>query len=313
MSIRLARLLIVSLIFALAAVGGASAQCAAPSADGINICFPNQNSTVTYVPPMEMSAKTTSGGIRAVKIWDNGTLRDTEDFLPATLYDASMKNGWNHVTVQVWDTDGNFYQATRSFYVTGYGVGFCGVPSTPGVNLCWPAQGSLQPNNIPISATARGVSKINWLVVYLDGKKLYATTDNYILSGAYSTAGAHKVTVIAHDTTGHTYQASHTFTAFYEQDCNPKSGVCTPGIVINKPCDAPDVPTSFQFQADVQNNTVPITTMKLYLDNNLVATSSGPGITKTLNLPANTTHVVWVKAWDTQGKVYAAYQTYFVH
>ena len=312
MSQRALYLVTVSLFY-VAAIGAASAQCAAPSANGVNICFPNQGSTVTYVPPIEMSATSASGGIRTVKIWDNGTLRDTESFLPGTLYDASMKNGLNRVTVQVWDTAGNFYQAMRSFYVAGYGVGFCGVPSTPGVNLCWPLQGSLQPNNIPISATARGTSKISWLVVYLDGKKQYATTNNYILSGAYSTAGTHRVTVVAHDTTGHTYQASHTFTAFYQQDCNPKTNVCSPGIVINKPYGAPDVTTSFQFQADVQNNTVPITTMKLYVDNTLVATSGGPGITKQLNLPANSTHIVWVKAWDTQGKVYAAYQTYFVH
>jgi hypothetical protein len=305
-------LVIVSL-FCVAAVGAASAQCAVPSANGVNICFPNQGSAVTYVPPMEVNAKTASGGIRAVKIWDNGTLRDTESSLPGTLYDASMKNGWNRVTVQVWDTAGNFYQAARSFYVAGYGVGFCGVPSTPGVNLCWPLQGSLQPNNIPISATARGTSKISWLVVYLDGKKLYATTNNYILSGANSTAGTHRVTVVARDTTGHTYRASHTFSAFYQQDCNPKTNVCSPGIVINKPYGAPDVTTSFQFQADVQNNTVPITSMKLYVDSNLVATSGGPGITKRLNLPANSTHIVWVKARDTQGKIYAAYQTYFVH
>ncbi len=303
----------VSLLFLLAAVGAASAQCAAPSTDSVRICFPNEGSTVTYVPPMEMSVTVKSGAVRTMKVWDNGTLRDTEPFLPSTIYDASMKNGWNRVTVQVWDTDGNFYQAVRSFYVTGYGVGSCKTPSTPGVNLCWPLEGSLQPNNIPISATARGTSKISSLTVYLDGQKVLATSNNYIVSGAYSTAGTHKVTVVAHDTTGHVYKTSHSFTAYYEQDCNPKTGACSPGIVINKPYGAPDVTTSFQFQADVQDNPAPITAMKVYVDGAVKATSSGPGITAQIELPANTTHIVSVKAWDTQGKIYAAAQTYFAH
>lgn len=263
---------------------------------------------------MEMSATTKSGAISKVQLWDNGKLRDSFAFLPGTLYDGSMKNGWNKVTVKVWDTAGNTYQATRSFYVAGYGVNFCPAPGTPGVNLCWPLQGSLQPNNIPVSASALGLnSRIVSLVVYLDGQKVQATSNNYILSGAYSTAGNHRITVVAKDAAGHLYQSSHTFTSFYEQDCNPRTGQCSPGIVINHPASAPDVSTSFRFQADVQNNPVPTTAMKVYVDSKLVANSSGPGITVQLNLAKNSTHIVWVKAWDTSGKQYAAYQTYFVH
>lgn len=314
MSNNLFRFVTVSLILCFAAMGAAFAQCDAPSAEGVRICFPNEGSTVMYVPPMEMAATTKSGAVAKVQIWDNGKLRDTEPFLPGTLFDGSMKNGVNKVTVKVWDTAGNTYQATRSFFVTGYGVDFCSAPSTAGINLCWPLQGSLQPNNIPVSATARGQnSKITSLLVYLDGQKVQATNNNYILSGAYSTAGNHRITVVAKDAAGHRYQTSHTFTSYYEQDCNPKTGVCSPGIVINKPAAAPDVTTSFQFQADVQNNTAPTTAMKIYVDNKVVATSTGPGITAQLNLPKNTTHIVWVKAWDTNGKQYAAYQTYFVH
>lgn len=313
-STNLFRFLTVSLVFCFALLGAAFGQCNAPSTDGVRICFPNQGSAVTYVPPMEMSATTKSGAISKVQVWDNGKLRDNFDFLPGTLFDGSMKNGRNKVTVKLWDTDGNAYQATRSFFVTGYGVDFCPTPSTPGVNFCWPLQGSLQPNNIPVSATARGQnSRITSMVVYLDGRKVLATSNNYILSGAYSTAGNHRLTVVAKDAAGHRFQTSHTFTSFYEQDCNPKTGDCSPGIVINYPDSAPDVSTSFRFQADVQNNPAPTTAMKVYLDTKLVATSSGPGITVQLNLPKNTTHIVWVKAWDTAGKQYAAYQTYFVH
>jgi hypothetical protein len=314
-STKVSRFVVVSLLVCTGSLGAAFAQCNAPASDGIQICFPNNGSAVTYPPPMEMGVKTKTGRVRTAKVWDNGKLRDTFNFVPGTLFDGAIKNGTHRVTIQVYDTDGNFYQAQRTFLVTGFGVDFCSVPSTPGVNLCWPSQGSLQPNNIPISATAKGqgTAKITSLVVYLDGTKVLTSNNNFILSGSESTAGNHKVTVVAKDSAGHKFQTSHTFTAFYQQDCNPKTGECSPGIVINKPVGGPDVPESFTFQADVQNNPAPTTSMKLFVDGSVVATSTGPGITKQLKLAKNSTHIISVRATDTQGKQYATYQTYFVH
>lgn len=290
----------------------AHADCAAPSAPGLKICFPNEGSTVMYVPGIEMAASTASGMVRRVDIWVNGTKRDSFNYLPGTLYDASMKNGKNRVTVQVWDSAGHLYQSVRTFYVTGYGVGQCAAPSTPGVNLCWPMEGSIQPNDaVPISATATGQgSKIKSISLYIDGKFLVSQGSNYIESGGGVSAGTHKVTAKAVDYAGHTFTVSHNFNAYYNFDCNPRTGECYSGIVINKP-QGPDVPTSFTFQADVQNNPEPITAMKVYVDGALRASSSGPGITAQLTFAKDSTHVVWVKAWDTAGKLYAAYQTYY--
>jgi hypothetical protein len=296
----------------LGAAVAAHADCAAPSSPGLKICFPNEGSTVMYVPGMEMAATTASGGVNHVEVWVNGTKRDDFSFLPANLYDASMKNGWNRVTVKVWDTAGNLYQAVRSFNVTGYGVGFCSTPSTAGINLCWPRTGSIQPNDaVPMAATARGLnSKIKSVNLYVDGKFLVGQASNYILSGGGVTAGTHTVTAKAVDYAGHTFTASHTFKAYYNFDCNPRTGECYSGIVINKP-NGPDVPTSFTLQADVQNNPNPITGMKVYVDGVLKVHNTGPGITAQLTFAKDSTHIVWVQAWDTTGKLYATYQTYY--
>ena len=265
-----------------------------------------------YVPGVEMAASTSSGAIKRVDVWVNGTKRDTFNYLPGTLYDASMKNGKNRVTVQVWDTSGNSYQAVRTFNVTGYGVAQCSTPAAAGVNLCWPLEGSLQPNDaVPIAATARGLnSKIKYVNLYIDGKYLVGQSSASILSGGGMTAGIHKVTARAVDYAGHVFTVSHTFSTYYNFDCNPRTGECYSGIVINKP-EGPDVPTSFTFQADVQNNPKPITTMKVFVDGVQTASSSGPGISAQLTFQSNSTHIVWVKAWDTAGKLYAAYQTYY--
>jgi len=189
----------------------------------------------------------------------------------------------------------------------------CSMPSSPGINFCWPLQGSLQPDNAPVSVTARPqTGKITSIVAYFDGRKVLVSNNNMLLSGVQGSAGTHKITIVAKDSGGHRFQVSHTFTMFYQQSCNPKTDECSPGIVINKPTE-PDVPTSFTFQAEVQNNPVPITSMKVLLDNVVVASSGGPGITKQFNLPKNTTHILEVKAVDTSGKQYEEFQTYFVH
>ena len=290
----------------------AHADCAAPSSPGLKICFPNEGSTVMYVPGIEMAATTASGRVTRVEVWDNGKKVDTETLLPSTLYDAAMKNGWNRVTVKVWDSNGNVYQATRTFHVAGYGVGSCTTPSAAGVNLCWPQTGSWQPNDaIPISASARGQgSKIKYVNIYVDGKFLVGQSSNSIQTGSGVTAGSHTVTARAVDYAGHTFTSTHKFNAYYNFDCNPRTGECWAGVVINKP-NGPDVPTSFNLQADVQNNPKPITAMKVYVDGVLKVSNNGPGITAQITFPKNSTHIVWVKAWDSAGKQYAAYQTYY--
>lgn len=299
-------------VFSLITLGTAHADCAAPGTPGVRICYPNQGSTVFYVPGIEMAATTKSGAISKVQVYDNGHLVDDFGYLPGTLYDGSIKNGSHTVTVKVYDGGGNLYQASRSFYVTGYGVGTCKLPSTVGVNLCWPAEGSIQPNDaVPVSATARGSSKIKHMSIYVDGKFLVGASGASIVTGAGVSAGRHRIAAVASDYGGHTYKTVHYFNAYYNYDCNPKSGACSPGIVINKP-QGMDVPSSFQFQADVVGNPHPITSMKIYLDGISVASSGGPGITHTMTLPHNSTHTVWVKAWDSAGKTYAVYQTYYV-
>lgn len=265
-----------------------------------------------YVPGIEMAVNTASGNVQRVEVWTNGTKRDGFNYLPGTLYDASMKNGWNRVTVRVWDTAGHMYQAVRSFNVVGYGVGACAAPTAPGVNLCWPLTGSWQPNDaVPISAAARGLnSKIKYVNIYVDGKFLVGQSSNSIQTGSGVSAGTHTVTARAVDFAGHTFTTSHKFNTYYNFDCNPKSGECWAGIVINKP-NGQDVPTSFTFQADVQNNPKPITSMKVYVDGVVKVSNNGPGITAQLSFAKNSTHIVWVKAWDTAGKMYAVYQTYY--
>lgn len=48
----------------------------------------------------------------------------------------------------------------------------------------------------------------------------------------------------------------------------------------------------------------PITTMKAYIDNPVVAPSNGPTMTSTVNNAPNGTHILTLQAWDTTGVIY---------
>ena len=85
--------------------------------------------------------------------------------------------------------------------------------------------------------------------------------------------------------------------------CDPKGSTCTPGVVIQAPYDEQYVSGSFLIDASVQNNPNPITSMKAYVGNTLVASSSGPTIYQHVNA-ANGTHVLRIDASDAKGRLY---------
>lgn len=292
------------------------ATCDAPSTKGVRICYPSQGSTVTYPPTFQFSSNLGGAGIAGVAVYDNGKKVDTFSFLPGKLYEFGIHNGSHNVTLKLWDTEGNVYSAQKSFTVVGYGVGFCS-NSSVGVKLCSPDQGGFAPRNgVPVSFKANGYSKITAWKLYIDGKTaLTSMSDNpdSLLAAFYMSAGTHRISVNAWDTQGRVYKASKTFTAFYQYDCNPETGACSPGIITNAPRDfgpygAIDTPTSFRFQADVTRNPNPIAKMVVMLDGKTVMQNQGPGITTQISTTPGS-HVIDVRAWDTAGKMYATYGT----
>lgn len=302
------------------AAASAFATCAAPSTPGLNMCFPTQGSTLTYPVTFEFGANTGSAAITGMALYDNGKKVTSFSFLPARLIEGGVGNGSHRVTAKIWDSAGRIHSVTRTFNVKGFGVGSCSADSI-GVNLCWPAEGSFQPNtSVPVSFGAKGEAKITAWKMYLDGKFVRASTPD-VVDGALTSlgmaAGAHRVTVVAWDAAGHVYKSSRTFRAYYSYGCNPVTEECSPGIVAEAPAGfgetmAVDVPQHFTFRANVVNNPDPTTAMKVMLDGKVIGSSQGPGITVEVDAAAGS-HIVSVQAWDTAGNMYATYGNVYVH
>ena len=81
-----------------------------------------------------------------------------------------------------------------------------------------------------------------------------------------------------------------------------------PGIFDIVPAENAVVSTTFTASADVQYNTATITAMKVYLDNTVVLTSTGPSIRGSVTASPGT-HLLTFQAWDTTGALYKYQET----
>jgi hypothetical protein len=115
---------------------------------------------------------------------------------------------------------------------------------------------------------------------------------------------------VAYDTTGHRFASTRTVkTSYGYQDCPPKgNNPCSPGFVVDGPYPDSFVGSSFSVQAQIANNPKPITAIKVYLDNTLVAQSNGPTIYQRVNTSVTGTHTLTLQGWDTAGHLYRVRQ-----
>ena len=298
----------------------AVADCAAPAKPSVRICSPSPNATVVYIPALDFNS-TPAFGAEIVKfiVYDN----DRKDFegypgqTGSTLIDAAINNGFHRITINAWDTAGNLYQSSVSFLVVGDGYPlFCSRPSSPGINFCVPPAGAVLGVSYAVSATARGDSSIAAVRLYVDGKAQVTVTQamqpdpSQLSTGAFvGTQGDHQVAFVAWDTTGHVFTSTrkiHSTYTYTEVGCPPKgNNPCSPGFdTVFKPEPNSYIANSFILQNQILNNPRPITTIKAYIDNTLVATSHGPTIMAQIDNAPTGTHIITLQAWDTAGVLY---------
>ncbi|HEX8926471.1 MAG TPA: Ig-like domain-containing protein, partial [Terriglobales bacterium] len=253
----------------------AQGQCSTTTATtGVNLCFPSAGATLLYPATFEFAATAESAAFTHVIVYDNGRKADDLPSLPSTLIDYSIKNGNHNIVINAWTSTGKLYQTTRQFTVIGYGIGSCNANGV-GVTLCAPT-GGLQPkNSVPVSFTAKGNATITAWKLYVDSVLTMSSSQtgnpNSLLTAVSVPAGSHNVTVVAWDKNGAVYRASRQFTAYYDRLCNVRTGTCDPGIVAFQPAgfgadQAADVSGAFTFEADVEDNPHPTTSMKVFLD-----------------------------------------------
>ncbi len=290
------------------------ATCSAPSQPGVRICSPTPNSTVAYVPLIDFNSTPAFGAqITRYIVYDNSKkiVEGPQGEAGGSLQAAQVFNGVHHLTINAWDTQGNLYQAKEVFNVIGDGYPIpCAKPSSPGINFCAPTAGAILSVDPEFSATARGLSKITTIRLYVDGKSPVERVNSPELTvGApMGPQGDHTVAFVAWDSGGHVFKSTRVLHASYTygfQDCLVPSQPCGPGFDADStPAPNDYVGKTFTINADVQMNPNAITTMKAYLDGKVVAVSHGPTMIAPVENAPDGTHILVLQAWDTQGVVY---------
>ncbi len=294
-------------VLAFAAV--AFSQCNNPSSPGVVICTPTTGSTV--VTPLISVRSTPAQGATITKfiIYDNNQdiYNGSAVMSGIDMYNGDIVNGSQNVVVNAWDSDGTLYQAKSDFFVTGESYGPCAVPSSPGVVICNPPAGGIYGTGVTVGAAAKGKSAIKTLSFYLNGILVQTVTNNPGAGIPVQMAEQgvnYTLKVTATDSSGDTYSATKTLNAAYtygQYECDQQ---CPPGINIVSPQPETYVGNTFNLDMQIIGNPKPITAMKAYIDNTVVATSSNANLQQEISDAPNGTHILTVQGWDDAGTEY---------
>lgn len=300
--------------FALSAIFAVSAfaACSPPSQPGAVICYPTANATTVPIFNIEGAATGKNLPITKMILYaDNLKIYESDNDSSFIYADyLAWELGTHHLVLNAWDSDGNLFQASTTINVpislnTTYNTS-CSVPST-GVHLCLPISNTWYPQSNAL-LVASGSAAVVSMKGYINNANVVSTTGNYLAIGygANPAPSGFKYVANGWDGKGAVWSASATGVQLYYDGACPKN--CDPGITIQDPAVVTDQTSPFSLSATVQNNPAQITEMKAYVDDSLVATSSGPTILGNISA-SNGTHLLTVQAWDTSGNLYKSQVT----
>ena len=107
--------------------------------------------------------------------------------------------------------DNRLQKTTFSFAVGAAGT--CSAPSSPGVHVCKPANGSTVSSPVQVQATATITGTLARMELWVDGVKKYTETSSKTLSTSISlAAGSHRFSIFAVNTAGTKWQGVSTAT-----------------------------------------------------------------------------------------------------
>lgn len=294
-------------------------QCSNPTEPGVVICTPTNDSTVVATPLISIRSTPAQGAsITLFRLYDNNV--DIFDGFPGQtgidLYDGAIHNGFHNFVVNAWDTEGHLYQARTAVTVTGLSFGICPFPTSPGINFCAPPPNVFLSVNPEVLASATGTSAIKTINFYVDGVLAQSVPNNVPKGNSFGVGVGIKlpqqgvtytVKASATDSSGHTYSATKTLTPRYtytSYGCAPKGTQCFPGISVISPQSEAYVGSTFNLNAQILLPPEPISAMRAYLDNTVIATSSNAALQHEITTSLVGTHILTIQGWDEDGTEY---------
>jgi Bacterial Ig domain len=172
--------------------------------------------TGTTTSPVRVLASANSyGQLRKMELWVDGKKIGEQ-------HHTWEQNGWfdltssyaigtHNATLFAADIDNRLQKTIFSFTVGA--AGGCSAPTSPGVHVCKPANGSTVGSPVQVQAAATITGTLARMELWVDGAKKYTETSSKTLNTSISLApGSHRFGVFAVNTAGTKWQGVSTAT-----------------------------------------------------------------------------------------------------
>ena len=179
--------------------------------EGIHLC----SDLIAYqTDPVFFYASANSyGQLRKMELWIDGS-KTAEQWIAwehnAWLnFYANPSQGPHNATLYAVNVDNTLLRYDFTFTV-GNG---CSAPSSPGVHVCSPTNGSTVSSPVQTSATATITGTIERMEIWVDGVKEYTTASNELTTSLTLSSGNHRLDYYAVNTAGQKWETTIYVTA----------------------------------------------------------------------------------------------------
>jgi hypothetical protein len=176
----------------------------------VHVCSPTSGASVPSPVGASISANGTPFPIVAIKAYFNGTQVASSE--TNTLnFSIAEPPGSYQLAANAWDSNDKVYQTIVNFTVPS--TASCSAPTSAGIHICAPTQGSTVSSPVAISAAANGgTATISAMKAYIDSNLVASSTSGTLTGSATEAVGTHNLTVNAWNTAGKLFQSTATFT-----------------------------------------------------------------------------------------------------
>jgi hypothetical protein len=187
--------------------------CAYPkTGQGIHVCA---TSGTTTSPVLFSASSNSFGDLRKMELWVDGkkVAEQHHTWGQRAWFNltGTYANGSHSATMFAADIDSRQQKTTFSFTVGA--AGSCSAPTSPGVHVCMPANGSTVSSPVQVQAAANVTGTFARMELWVDGVKKYTESSSKTLGTSISVAaGSHRFAIFAINTAGTKWEGVSTAT-----------------------------------------------------------------------------------------------------
>jgi glucose/arabinose dehydrogenase len=276
----------------------------------VTICWPTEGQVMSTTQVRILGTAYSSTGIQKIDVFVNGQFSQT---VTGNEVDRLLQLNPGNYTLELRATDGLnvTHTATRSFSVEA-NAGCFATGTAPSITLCSPSDASTVSPPVRVQAAVNSTTGIVATKVYVDNLLTYSTAGGLVDTLLDLPPGAHGITIQFWDNSGAVTKKSAVFNVSGSSGgtapCTPLASA--PSVRICTPAVGSTVPSPTRITAAV-NSTNGVLSTKVYLDNALVNSVTGPNVDTTFTI-APGTHFLTVQFWDKAGNVTKQSETFSV-